>query len=295
MCKCKYLLVLKCNATSYYQLIPMQNRWEAPDLVSQWIRTLRSDPKHSAHLHGYEMVQHIKTDEAGEFTSELWRKTIGTWDNSRRGDPNSLHVEMEYVAPDSHKQNGKAERACRIVEQVIKSLLMQNNLPPSWWVRATRDAEFLLNRFPVASNSTLAPLDGDQVRPIEAFTRFWYSRNQCNRELHYFVSVGTPALVYLPKAKGSSLSPKVRWGIAAGMQRESVMFICPFTNDGFRSKSYTAYSLREGINYAQFLGLKNIGTTQRHAKLHDDVDKKIVIQLPQMKEVSLTGEEAPFA
>jgi len=294
LCKSKWLIVLKCNASSYYQLLPIAHKHEAPNAVSRWIRVLRADPRTCKDVIGYDMVQHIKTDQAGEwFTSEKWKSTIGTTDNKHNGYVGSLGVEMEYVSPDTHKQN-PAERACGIVEQTIKSILMQSNLPPSWWARAACDAEFLLNRFPVAGAGILDPLDGDKVRPLEAFTNFWYSRNQINREIHYYVPVGTPTLVYLPRAKGSSLSPKVRWGIAAGMTRETVKFVCPFTQDEFQSKSFTAYKLRQGINYAQFLGLKSIGTTQRHAASSDDVDERVVLQLPPMKETSLRAEEAPI-
>ena len=87
---------------------------------------------------------------------------------------------------------------------------MQNNLPPDWWARAAQDAEFLLNRFPVQSTHIHAPQDGDQPRPIEMFSFFWYSRRQCDREITYYLPVGTPALVLCPKVKGSSISPKVR-------------------------------------------------------------------------------------
>ena len=86
---------------------------------------------------GYDPVQHIKTDMAGE-----WREDCKSWDEEIAQE---LKVKMEYVAPERHESNGIAERACGIVESTIKALLMQNNLPPSWWTRASRDAEFLLN------------------------------------------------------------------------------------------------------------------------------------------------------
>ena len=53
--------------------------------------------------------------------------------------------------------------------------------------------------------------------------------------------------------------------------------------------------MKSGVNYAQFLGLKSIGTTQRHAHIQDTVDEHMVLQLPSMTEVSLTGAEAPVA
>ena len=193
---------------------------------------------------------------------------------------------MEYISKDRHDQN-PAERHIGIVEVTLKSILMQNNLPPSWWTRAAADAEFLLNRFPPISTDAAVPLDHDIMRPIEIFTHGFYSRAQCNREVNYYVPVGTPCLVHDTRVRGSTLAPKVRWGIACGMQRETPYFICPFISTKFHGKSYTAYKLRSGLNYAQFLGLRSLESTQRSLVLPNDLklDELVIIQLPQMTEL----------
>ena len=112
----------------------------------------------------------------------------------------------------------------------------------------------------------------------------FYSRRQIDRELSYYISVGTPALVHNTKAKGSSLAPKTMWGIAVGMYRESVLFWMPHTNAIRQSKSFTAYKLRQGLNYAQFLNLPSIPTTQLSTAIPDDFKETVVIQLPEMQE-----------
>ena len=75
---------------------------------------------------------------------------------------------------------------------VIKSMLMDANLPPQWWEFATDMAEFLLNRFPVSSDLVSVPIDGDRARPLEILTSGFYTRRQIDRELSYFVPLGTP-------------------------------------------------------------------------------------------------------
>ena len=152
----KYLICIKCNASSYYTLLPLQAKSQATNAVSNWIKSLRSDPL--IQDVGYDPVMHIRTDMAGE-----WRANCSTWNAEIR---DALKVTMEYVAPERHESNGIAERACGIAEATIKSLLMQNNLPPSWWSRCSKDAEFLLNRFPLTSTHIMTPLDGDRPRPI---------------------------------------------------------------------------------------------------------------------------------
>jgi hypothetical protein len=59
-----------------------------------------------------------------------------------------------YTCPDHKESATNAERAMGIMEIVIKSMLMDANLPPQWWEFAADMAEFLLNRFPVSSGST---------------------------------------------------------------------------------------------------------------------------------------------
>ena len=77
-----------------------------------------------------------------------------------------------------------------------------------------------LNRHDVS-----VPLGGDQARPLELITGGFYSRRQIDRELSYYIHIGTPALVHNNKAKGSTLGPKSQWGVAVGMhQRESYIY-----------------------------------------------------------------------
>jgi len=268
----KYMIVLRCRSTGYVKLLPLKGR-EASDLwgpVEAWIRTLRKDPIYNRY--SYKPVQHILTDREGS-----WREDCAEWQERivRR-----LGVTMEYISPDRHEQAGRAERAVGIVENATKSLLMQNQLSPDWWWRAAEDAEYLLNRFPVMAASHGLPLDGDRARPLELFTDGQYSRKQINRELSYYVPVGTPCLVHDTSVIGSSITPKVRWGIAAGMQREVVRFMCPYTRRLRHSKSYIAYKLQEGLSYTQFLGLPPQQTSRRSLQLAQDKLDAPTLQIP---------------
>lgn len=279
--KHKYLCVLRDRSWARYtKLIPLQYKSDAAREIRKWIQSLREDPIY--HKLGYDMVTHIKTDHDGAWDHDCaqWQDMICA--NKTDG---GLGVRMEYISKDRHEQN-PAERHVGIAECVIKSLLMERNLPPNWWSRAAADAEFLLNRFPPISTDAAIPIDGDRYRPIELFTDGFYSRRQCDRELNYYVPVGTPCLVHDTRVKGSGLAPKVRWGVACGMQRETPYFVCPFLKTKFHGKSYTAYKLRAGLNYAQFLGLPSLESTQRSLVIPGDleIDERIVLQLPKMVE-----------
>ena len=283
----KYLLVLKYHATGYVCLIPLQQKSQSTEVVDKWIQSMRSDPVLKGM--GYEMVQHITTDRAGE-----WDGDCATWIKHVK---DKWNIKMKYIAPERHESNSIAERACAIVEQTIKSILMQNNLPPEWWSRVSQDAEFLLNRFPVTSAHVTAPLDGDRARPIEVFTQGYHSRRRYNHELSYYVSTGTPCLVHVKRVKGSALAPKVRWGVAAGRTGETAHFMCPFTKSRFASQSYTAYKLRQGICYTDFLGLPPITTTGKLSAIPDgDGKENVVLVLPRQRPHPMnnsTGEIMP--
>ena len=95
-----------------------------------------------------------------------------------------LGVIMTYATKDRHERtNPMAERAVAIVEIVVKSILLQANLGPSFWSAALGQCEFLLNRLPVYSHEVNQPIDGDRIRPLEALTRGAYSRRTVDKEL----------------------------------------------------------------------------------------------------------------
>ena len=59
------------------------------------------------------------------------------------------------------------------------------------------------------------------------------------------------------------------------MSRDTVKFMCPFLKTQFYSKSFTAYKLRLGINYAKFLGLKILNSAQKLLTVPGDVDENV--------------------
>jgi len=274
---CKYCIVLRDNATGAFKLLPVARRTTQAlsEELAIWIKQMRSKPifKHTP----YDVVSVIKTDN-----ERAWSMETSEWQEIMH----EIGVEMLYVEPGRHAQeNGYAEAAVKTVESVVKSILMSANLSPGYWQSAAADAEFLLNRFPVSSDSVAIPIDGDRVRPLEALTRGYYSRRQLDRELSYYVPTGTPCLVHDPKIGGSSLAPKVRWGIARGMYREQVIFMDPFSKSRFKSKSYAAYHLKEGLNWSRFLGRGDLETTRKSLALPEDTLESLGrnVILPKMK------------
>jgi hypothetical protein len=249
--------------------IPCYLKSDAPIHIENWITQMRADP--AFYNLPFKIVSTIITDGAGE-----WSR------NSRKWKAALMRIKMTeviYVTPETSKEAGLSERANCILEEAIKAIMMEQNLPEDHWEVCSSNAIFLLNRFPNLAGDSTAPIDGDQALPLEILTRGHYSRRQLYRELSYFVQIGTPALVHAAKIKGSTLAPKVRWGVAWGMYREQVVWRCPFTHSTFRSKSFTAFELRDNLNYAQFLGLPEMETTRKGVAIQGDINEDISIWL----------------
>ena len=73
----------------------------------------------------------------------------GEYDNTRFHDlfhQNGIH--FRFSCPRTSQQNGKSERMLRTVNSLIRTLLFQAKIPPSYWVEALNMAAHLLNILP---------------------------------------------------------------------------------------------------------------------------------------------------
>ena len=276
---CLYLVVLRDVASGAFQLLPLFRKTDVIPAFKDWVESMRKNPLYENMP--YPVVSVVQTDNEG-----TWMKDAGDWNDML--DTFDQTLEMRYVCPDAHeKENGYAEAACKVVEHSIKSILLSNNLPKSYWQYCSADACFLLNRFAALSDDVNMPADGDRALPLEMLTRGYYSRAMIRRELSYYVSVGTPALVHDNSIRGSALEPKTRWGVAIGMYREQPIWKCPFTKATFRSKSYSAYRLKEGLNYAQFLKLPMMKSARGLMQIDAEDTGDTVVHLPTEQELEV--------
>ena len=193
---------------------------------------------------GYQPIKMIILDNAGE-----WDLNYSEFHEMER----RLKVEFRYTSKDRKEESAHQERGIGIKEPKVKAALLQQNLPPKFWVKKSKEINWLMRRFPIQSRSAKLPTDGDRASNLEEATQGAYSRRQIYREVYYFVPIGTPCLVHDEKAKGSQLpfnddgntaGCKSAWMIADGMYREQVLFWNPRTNRTVKSKAYTAFTLR---------------------------------------------------
>ena len=182
-------------ATDVVKLIPLYKKSCVYEAMEDFIDEFRNDPLYSNM--SYPIASLILADNAGEWAlnNTRWQKLC-----------KDKGFRMDYSCPDRKESSARAERAVGKVEIVIKSILMETGLGPAWWQAAAADCEFLMNRYPRVSMDVSVPLDGDRARPLELLTRGAISRRMIDKQLSYYVGVGTPCLVHDTHAKGLILS-----------------------------------------------------------------------------------------
>ncbi|GJV46170.1 ribonuclease H-like domain-containing protein [Tanacetum coccineum] len=73
----------------------------------------------------------------------------GEYDNTRFHDLFRQNgIQFQFSCPRTSQHNGKSERMLRTINNLIRTLLFQANIPPSYWVEALNMAAYLLNILP---------------------------------------------------------------------------------------------------------------------------------------------------
>ena len=250
----KYSFVLRDVASGYFKSFNTVLRSDFLQEFKEWVTEIRKSSHMKSHFH--TIIGEIHCDFDGVFREDSKAFTTAM---------KELGINVTYVPVEHHEGGG--ERAMGIMEETVKGLLMERNLPPTWWGECVQAAEFLLNRFALTRDTKSS--DGDAIRPIEKMTAGHYSRRRVDRELSYYLGPGTLALVHDARVKGSDVAAKVRFGVACGMISDIVLFKCPYTSARFRSKSYTVIQLPSSISFSQFLSLPSPKNKNCHPTLKD--------------------------
>ncbi|GJZ55655.1 ribonuclease H-like domain-containing protein [Tanacetum coccineum] len=73
----------------------------------------------------------------------------GEYDNARFHDLfHKIDIQFYFLCPHTSQQNGKSERMLRTINNLIRTLLFQASIPPSYWVEALNMAAYILNILP---------------------------------------------------------------------------------------------------------------------------------------------------
>ena len=120
-------------------------------------------------------VKVLRTDNGGEFTSkalEAHLKAYGIW--------------HELTIPKTPEQNGAAERLNRTLVETTRTMLLDANLPSTFWAETISTAAYLRSRSP--SSEVVG------ITPHQA----WYGQKPCMGHLRAF---GCTAFVTRPQGR----------------------------------------------------------------------------------------------
>ena len=132
----------------------------------------------------------IRTDNGGEFTSrefETYLKEEG--------------IRHELTIPKTPEQNGVAERMNRTLVEATRSMLVNSNLPYSFWAEALSTATYLRNRSPTKAVTGMTPYEG------------WTGQKPRVDGLRVF---GCQAFVHIPKDERKKLDSKSKKCVFVG-------------------------------------------------------------------------------
>ena len=132
----------------------------------------------------------IRTDNGGEFTSREFESYLTT-----------EGVRHELTIPNNPEQNGVAERMNRTLVETARSMLVNSNLPCSFWAEALSTATYLRNRSPTKAVTGMTPYEA------------WTGSKPHVGGLRVF---GCQAFVHIPKEERKKLDSKSRKCVLVG-------------------------------------------------------------------------------
>ena len=95
---------------------------------------------------------HSRAFVKNQFSCEIKSLQCDHWGEF---DNNALHqlfasngITIRFSCPRTSQQNGKSERMIRTINNLIRTLLFQAHLPPTFWVEALHMAIYLINLLP---------------------------------------------------------------------------------------------------------------------------------------------------
>ena len=132
----------------------------------------------------------LRTDNGGEYTSKEFQAHL-----------KACGIRHELTIPKTPEQNGVAEQLNRTLVEMTRAMLLDSQLPQSFWVEAVSTAAYLRNRSPTSAVEGMTPHEA------------WYGRKPGVEHLRVF---GSTAYVHIPKDSRGKLDSKTSKCILVG-------------------------------------------------------------------------------
>ncbi|KAJ9535722.1 hypothetical protein OSB04_un001122 [Centaurea solstitialis] len=134
----RYYILFLDDLTDFLWTYPLTNK-------SQVYNTFTNFHNH-IHTQFERKIKQFQCDNGTEYTNNNFKQFCHI---------NGMH--FRFSCPHTSSQNGKAERKIRTINNMIRTLLSQASLPPSFWHHALETATYLLNILPKKTHKFLSP------------------------------------------------------------------------------------------------------------------------------------------
>ena len=275
---CKYANIFYQKNSKVIFAVYLAKRSDALETTEELIRMVREHPDFQGHEH--QLFSELHVDQAGEFGGDpAFLKML------KRN--NCKHVPKDQI---DKRDNAAAEYIIGLIQRRLRTLMIDTNLPPTYWQYAMTNLIDLLNV--VARHEDIVSKFSDSPRPLEILSRGRIDRTECNSRLRWYVKTGTPAIVSRVKSKGGkkhlnggNITTMTRsvWAVALNQVGNMTLFETIAGGDLIMTKSYVVFSLTPGQNAWHFCGAIPPALSQASMKRRsreNDFPTQQVVQLP---------------
>ncbi|XP_071695902.1 uncharacterized protein [Rutidosis leptorrhynchoides] len=257
----RYFLLFIDDCTRMTWTFFKKNKYEVFDKFTMFFNMIQTQFKST--------IQILRSDNGGEFV------------NSQM----SLFCEKHGIihqttCPHTPPQNGVVEMKNRILLEITRALMIESNVPKSFWPEALATATYLVNRLPTRAL--------DLKNPLEALTKFYKPPSNLTLNPRIF---GCSVFVHIPKNERTKL--------------DACAEKCVFVGYGVNQKGYRCYSPKKRHMFTtmncDFLETEYFYATQHTSQGETTSDDNVSwLDIPSSEEVthstpsvSTTAEDLP--
>ena len=192
----RYFVLFKCEASGFKKVYMMRTQ-EAPELVAKFTQFLIETREETG-----RRVRRLRCDNGGAYKSELFLKLLL-----------DERILMENSAPNTHEQNGRAEREIQTLVRTARSCLKASGLPDCLWGEAVATSAYLGNR-------VLKSTSDSDKSPYEQ----WMGKEP---NLQHLRVIGSKCFVHVPKEQRKKLDDTAKEMILVGyMDMTTTQYKC---------------------------------------------------------------------
>jgi hypothetical protein len=217
-----YFLTAVDDCSRYTWIILMKNKSETRTHVQNFIKSVET--QHN------QIVKSIRSDNGSEFLMPLFYASKGIF--------------HQTSCVESPQQNGRVERKHQHILNIGRALLIQSNLPKSFWSYAVSHAVFIMNRIPTPLLQNQSP---------------YYLLHNSEPDIHTLKIFGSLVFASTLQAHRSKLDPKAKKCIFLGYKAgvKGVILLDLHTKAIFLSRNVTHHEhiLPYQSSSPRFLGI----------------------------------------